>query len=245
MIAFGGHPRRGPALLFGHRGAPGTGLKENTIESFRRALQDGATALETDAHLTRDGHVVLSHDPDLSRVLGAGIVIKDSTLDEVRALGVPTLRELLDFAPHVPINVDIKQRTPPMEQALIEAIGDDAPRVLLASFHADALARVRALGYRGPTGLSADEVRRLFLPRLALRVVPRLLTGARAQIPLRSGRIRLDTKTLIEKCHALGIAVDYWTVNDVDTARRLLDLGADGIMSDDPGRIKTAWAGSS
>ena len=54
------------------------------------------------------------------------------------------------------------------------------------------------------------------------------------QVPLRYGPIRLARRALIDKLHALGIAVDYWVVNDLETARGLLALGADGIVTDDP-----------
>jgi glycerophosphoryl diester phosphodiesterase len=220
------------ALLYGHRGAPGTGERENTLASFKRALDDGATALESDVHRTKDGHVVLSHDADLSRVFRKALLIRDSTLAELQ---LPTLRELLDFAPDVPINIDIKQ--PGIEREVIDAIGADRERVLLASFDVNVLRQVRALGYP-LTGMAQDEVKRLLvLPRVFLR-----LSGKRVQVPLAHGRWRFDTKSFVNKCHAIGLKVDYWTINDVDTARRLLDLGADGIMSDDPGKIRPAFA---
>ena len=113
-------------------------------------------------------------------------------------------------------------------------------RVVLASFHTSALKRVRALGYTGPTGLGRNEVARLLLAPLPLLRVWKL-RGARAQVPRQSGTRRLDTRAFIDRCHLLGVRVDYWTVNDEDEARALLALGADGIMSDAPGKVRGAF----
>src|ERR1700689_2026557 len=111
--------------LYAHRGAA-VELPENTLPAFRLALELGADAIETDAHLTRDGHVVLSHDPSGERCAGVPRAIRQSTLAEVRAwdMGhafrerhpgapaerflIPTLDELLTQLPGVPLNVDVK-----------------------------------------------------------------------------------------------------------------------------------------
>lgn len=231
-------PWRRP-LLFGHRGAPAAGCVENTLASFARALADGANALETDAHLTSDGVVVLHHDDDLREVHGKPLLIARSTRAELAAHGVPTLEELLAQAPDVTINIDVKQRQPPMERAIVDTVrrAGAEQRVLLTSFFAEVVHRLRAAGYAGPTGLSRGELVRLrFWPRPLLRLfAPR---GQRAQVPVRHGRIRFDTRAFIERCHACGVAVDYWVINDVEEGRRLLALGADGLMTDDPARLR-------
>lgn len=246
-------------LLFGHRGAPlavsaddaaraglpgpRAALPENTMASFERALEDGVSALETDVHRTADGHVVVSHDHDLRRVFGVPLEIRKHSLAEVqRAAPVPTLLDVLRRFPHLPLNVDIKQHDPPMEEPVVRIVEDAgaASRVLLTSFHVDVLRRVRALGYGGPTGLGRDEVLRLLvLPRAALALWR--VRGARAQVPPRTGRLRLDTRAFLDKCHALDIAVDYWTINDAGQARALLALGADGIMTDAPALVRAAF----
>jgi glycerophosphoryl diester phosphodiesterase len=78
-----------------------------------------------------------------------------------------------------------------------------------------------------------------FLPKSLLRTFN--FAGRAAQIPVRKYMIQLDEQSLIDKCHALGIRVDYWVVNDQETAQRLVNLGADGVMSDDPGMIQQAF----
>ena len=235
-------PWRRP-LLFGHRGAPATGCVENTLASFARALADGANALETDAHRSADGAIVLCHNPDLGEVHGHDLIITRSTRAELAGYGVPTLEELLAHAPGIAINIDIKQREPPMEHDIVECVrrvGAEA-RVLLTSFYADVVGRVRAAGYAGPTGLTRGELVRLrFAPLPLLRRWG--ARGQRAQVPVASGRVRFDTRAFIERCHALGVAVDYWVINDLEEGRRLLALGADGLMTDDPALLRPLFS---
>ncbi len=131
--------------------------------------------------------------------------------------------------------MDAKSRHPEMVARLLEVIAraDASDRVLVASFDARTLRDVRARGYRGKTGLAQSEVLRLLgLPRRWHARHP--LGGAAAQIPFRTFGIDLGTRAVVEKCHALGLEVHYWTVNEAPLARRLLDVGADVIMTDDP-----------
>jgi glycerophosphoryl diester phosphodiesterase len=243
--------------LYAHRGAAAE-LPENTVPAFLRALEVGADAIETDAHMTRDGHVVLSHDPSGQRMAGIAREIRAATLTEVRSWDVgrgfvdaqggrpfegggyriPTLAEALAACPHVPFNVDAKQGSPDMLPALLDVIrkANAEDRVLVASFDARLLGRVRRLGYRGETGLGrADVLRVVCSPVAVLRRFP--IRGAAIQIPTRVGAVRLATRPFINKCHALGLKVHFWTINEPAEAERLLALGADGIMTDDPTRL--------
>jgi glycerophosphoryl diester phosphodiesterase len=236
-------------------------LPENTLEAFERAIELGADAIETDAHLTQDGHVVLSHDPRGARMCGVDVAIADASLAEVRAwdagarfvsasaaratrpFRVPTLEEALGALPGVPFNVDAKSGHPQMVPRLLDAIAraKAEDRVLVASFDARTLRDVRARGYRGKTGLAQAEVLRLLaLPRALLAFFP--LQGAAAQIPYRAYGIDLGTRAVIDKCHAVGLGVHYWTVNEAPLAERLLAAGADAIMTDDPRAIAPVFA---
>ena len=106
-------------------------------------------------------------------------------------------------------------------------------RTLVASFDVRTLRNVRRLGYPGKTGLAQAEVWRLVgLPLALHNFVP--LRGAAAQLPYRIYGIDLGTRAVVDKCHALGLEVHYWTVNEPALAERLLDCGADAIMTDDP-----------
>jgi glycerophosphoryl diester phosphodiesterase len=221
------------ARVYAHRGASRE-LRENTMPAFRRALELGVDALETDVHATADGVLVASHDPDGARVFGEPRGIAECSWSEVRAWGMPSLEEVVTSFPGVPMNVDLKVDVAALAVELMRRLNAEE-QVTLASFRSSTLRRVRALGYRGPTSLGRSEVTRLVsLPALAQRglLAPK---GSAAQLPLSLAR-----PWVIRRCHALGLRVDYWTVNEPALARSLVALGADGIMTDDPAAIVPA-----
>lgn len=251
-------------LLYAHRGAASE-QPENTLPSFARALEIGADALETDLHMTRDGHIVVSHDPDGARMAGVSARFTEVTLAQVKGWDagygyvdpdghrpfvgkgyrVPTLEQLLVELPGVRWNLDIKQRQPSMVPALLELIErtESADRVIVASFSARVILEVRRR-YGGQTSMSRAEVASLVgMPGALWRRMWQRLGGLAsvAQLPTHAGPVRLDTRGRIDELHALGLRVDYWTINDAAEAKRLLDLGADGIMTDDPAAIKPVF----
>jgi glycerophosphoryl diester phosphodiesterase len=109
-------------------------------------------------------------------------------------------------------------------------------RVTIASFQLATLVEVRRKGYAGETALSQTEVATLAaLPGLAWRQLP--FTGTAAQIPTHAGPLHFDRSSFIAKCHSVGLRVDFWVIDSPDEAKRLLELGADGIMTNDPKAI--------
>ncbi len=243
------NPTRHQLRLYGHRGASAR-LPENTIAAFERALADGANALEYDVHRTADGHFVVAHDPDGRRMAGIDEHIHAVGLDRVQrwkmaATGattserftVPTLEEVLHAFPEVAMSIDLKPDDPSAVPPLLEIVARHGveDRVTLASFSTRVVRRMRGLGYPGRTTLSKLEVALVrFLPAAVAR---RYVTGDAAHIPVKYGTVRLDGPPFIARCRALGLRVDYWVVDDPEEARRLLDLGATGIMTDDPATI--------
>jgi glycerophosphoryl diester phosphodiesterase len=243
--------------LYAHRGASAE-RPENTMAAFERAVELGVDALEMDVHVTRDGHVIVVHDDTARRTTAAAAPWLDLDLADVRSLDagwgfvapdgtrpfagrsirVPTLEEVIDAFPRVRLNVDIKRGIRTLEAALDLVRRMKAEdRVTLASFHLATLVGLRRRGYGGETSLSRGEIASLLsLPALLWRQLP--FTGTAAQVPLGQGAIRFDRAPFIAKCHSLGLRVDFWTVDDPATAERLLALGADGIMTNDPAALR-------
>ncbi|MDB4953566.1 MAG: glycerophosphoryl diester phosphodiesterase [Myxococcales bacterium] len=246
------HPRR----LYAHRGASAE-RPENTMVAFERAIEIGVDALEMDVHVTRDAKLIVVHDDTAQRTTGARIAWGDVDLADAQQLDagwgfvardgsrpfagqgicVPTFEEVLVKFPDARINVDIKgERAVGLMLELVRRMHAEE-RVTLASFQLRTAVDARRKGYGGETALSQSEVATLLsLPALLWRQLP--FTGTAAQIPTHQGPIRFDRASFIAKCHSLGLRVDFWVIDDHAEARRLLELGADGIMTNDPAAIR-------
>lgn len=237
--------------LYAHRGASAR-LPENTLAAFQRGLDDGANALELDIHRTADGHFVVAHDPDGRRTAGEAGRIRDRNLAAIRRwrlagtvpgpdTGVPTLEEVLDAFPGVPMSIDLKPNDTALVAPLLELLAahDGERRVTLASFNDRLLPRVRRTGWRGRTALTRPEVAVLRL--LPFAVARHLIHGQAAQVPRRTTGLRLDSRGFITACRRLGLRLDYWVVNNAAETASLLRAGATGVMSDDPATVAPAY----
>ncbi|MEU7000909.1 glycerophosphodiester phosphodiesterase family protein [Nonomuraea sp. NPDC046570] len=239
-FAFLDHP--GP-LAFAHRGGAAEG-HENTAATFERAVRLGYTYLETDAHATSDGVLLAFHDHTLDRVTdrrGRVAQLPYSYVRRARIGGtddIPLLEDLLGSWPEVRFNIDVKEAgaIAPLAAAIRRTAAYD--RICLTSFSDERLLRARAalgrevcsaLGPRGVATLRAAAATSGYgrlLARLARAGVPC------AQVPIGVRGLRVTTRSLVRTAHALGMQVHVWTINDTARMERLLDLGVDGIMTD-------------
>ena len=243
-----------PPRLFGHRGAAGT-APENTLASFRRALADGVDVLELDVHATRDGEIVVLHDPTVDRTTDGTGPVAALTLTEIvrldaghrfssdggrtfpcrgQGVRVPRLAELLAEFPGVPLNIEIKPEGREIVEAVVAIVRAARATIVLAAEHDDIMQTIRAVAPEIPTSCAAGEVAS-FIYALQAGDPARLPAGAVAlQIPPRFEDVTLVTAASVAAAHALGAEIHVWTINDRDEACRLLDLGCDGIMTDVP-----------
>lgn len=234
-------------IAFAHRGGDFAGL-ENSMPAFQHAVDLGYRYLETDVNATADGVALAFHDRTLDRVTdrtGRIARLPYAEVAEARIRGkepIPTLEDVLGAWPHARVNIDIKDE--PAIVPLITALHRTRAwrRVCLTSFSTRRLAQVRArirlftdvevctsLGPRGVMALRAKS----YGGPLA-KLVRLASTGvACAQVPYAVGRTPFVTRAFIGRAHELGLQVHAWTVNDHAEMVRLLDLGVNGIMSDD------------
>jgi glycerophosphoryl diester phosphodiesterase len=236
--------RAGWPVNVGHRGASAR-LPENTLASFRAALEAGAGGLELDVRVTRDGHPVVMHDATVDRTTDGFGAVAGMTLEAVRRLdagspgeGVPTLREVFEEFPGVSVNLEIKDNdVPGAEKVVLDVLREAgvADRVLVASADHRVLRRFRrASGGEFDTGASRREIAVFYaLSRLRLE---RLIRPAYAalQVPVDYGPLRLLTPRFVHAARSLGVRVDVWTINEPGRMREVLDLGADVVMTDRP-----------
>lgn len=216
--------------------------------------------IETDVHMTRDGHVVCFHDDTLDRTTNGRGRIRDFDLAELRrfdagyrftpdgrsypfrgqGITIPTLEEVAELDDDARINLEIKQAQPPMARALwqrIEALGLH-DRVLVASADTRLVRAFRNLA-RGTVASSAGRAE-IFAFWLAARsgVTPLLPIEYDAlQVPVRSGVLEVVNRSFVEAAHARGLAVHVWTIDDAAQMRALIQLDVDGIMTDQPRRL--------
>jgi len=245
------HGRR----LYAHRGASAE-RPENTMLAFERAVAVGVDALEMDVHLTRDDELIVAHDETALRTAGVPAAWRDLELADAQRLdvgwgfvspdgtrpfagqGVHVSRfaDVLAAFPQVRVNVDIKGAR--SVKAMLELVqrARAEERVTIASFQTRTAIEVRRRGYGGETALASGEVISLLsLPALVWRQLP--FTGTAAQVPVKQGPLRFDRPAFVAKCHSLGLRVDFWVIDDLAEAARLLALGADGIMTNDPAKL--------
>ncbi len=248
-------------LVIGHRGAAGE-RPENTLPSFAHALAQGADILETDAHPTADGHVVLFHDETLERTTDGRGPVRAQSLAALRALDaahhftpypaagrpavsfdarIPTLDEALDAFPEARFNIELKEHAPGFIERTLAILRDHGreERTLLTAGDdpvMDALrAAVKTSGSRVALGASTGDVLRFV--RCAIDRSPPPADVMALQIPAEFAGRPLVTPELVAHAHAHGVQVHVWTINDEPEMERLLDLGIDGIVSDLPGRL--------
>ena len=221
-------------IAFAHRGG-NRAAPENTLAAFEHAVSIGYRYLETDVHLTLDGVLVAFHDEDLTRTCGIARNIGEMTSAEVAEARVdgthpiPVMEELFERFPDTRFNIDAKSPASVEPLAALVQRVEALDRVCLASFDHRSLTRLRSiLGPKLLTNLSPREIARL-------RIVGRLRTHPprAAQVPVASGRLTILNRRFLVSAESAGIAVHVWTINDRAEMDRLLDLGVDGIMTDD------------
>ncbi len=247
-------------LVIGHRGAAGV-APENTLESFRRGVADGASIVETDLHATRDGALVLLHDDDGARTTDGAGRIADLPLAEARRLDaghrfeangsfpwrgrglrIPTLEEAFEALPGVRFNIEIKEEAPGVAERTLETIAraGRTERTLLAAEKDAIMATIREAvartGIRVAIGACVGDVVRCIRAALDGSAPP---PGVMAlQIPADFGGKPIVTPELMRFAHANDIQVHVWTINDPAQMQELLALGVDGIISDHPARVR-------
>lgn len=229
-----------PPRIIAHRGLA-LDAPENTLLAFARALNAGATHLETDIHASADGVAVIAHDPDLSRVAGRNVQVAQLTMPELRRIdlghgqGFCSLAEALDAFPEARFNIDVKDARAAAPAVDVIRAARAADRVLITSFSPE---RRKAVTDQLPGVASSPAVSEFVPVLLGAKTgvggaVRRALRGFVAvQVPERRGPLRIVTRRTVDRIHAAGAEVHVWTVNEPGDMIRLLDLGVDGIVTD-------------
>lgn len=210
-----------------HRGFAAT-YPENTLSAVRGAVAAGADCVEVDARRCATGEIVVIHDETVDRVTDGTGAVADHSLSGLGGLdvlgtgeGVPTLAAVAAALPDgVALNVELKETG--LAADALAAVADHGGDVLVSSFETDALREAREAGAGSLAVLFASDA------ECALGEARRL--DCRAVHPHRDR----CNRTLVDRCHGAGFAVNAWTVRSSDQAERLHDAGVDGVIADAP-----------
>jgi len=228
-------------LTIAHRGASAF-YPENTLRAFIAAAELGADMCEFDVRMTRDGEVVVIHDATVNRTTdGRGRVAAMSAaaitrLDagvrfgaEFRDERIPTLVEVAEALGGRKCGMDVELKERGLETRVCEILrGCGATQsAIVSSFDWDQLKIV------------AQEEPALRLALLGEKAPPALLEAAAAMHAFAvAPRFDIADVALCAEAHRRGLAVYVWTVDDAPTMRRLAAAGVDGIMTNDPKRLR-------
>lgn len=239
-------------LRIGHRGSSSE-CPENTIVSFRRALEQGAQMVECDLQLTADGHVVIIHDWTVERTTDGDGNVGEMGLDQLQSLDagswkdpkfagerIPTLEETLDAVlPSARLNLELKCRGSEEEArrlalSAVAAVSqrDAFDRVIFSSFDRASLEALRDVSQEARIG-----VLWIFAPFDDAFALAEEL-GAGALHP----RAEAVDVSVVDAARERGLAVNTWTVNEPPAILDMIRAGVDGIISDYPGRLLEARA---
>ncbi|MFQ5341913.1 MAG: glycerophosphodiester phosphodiesterase [Anaerolineae bacterium] len=251
--------------VFAHRGARSV-APENTLPAFQEALEMGVDGIELDVQLSRDAQLMVIHDFTLERTTNGRGRVRDYTAGELAQLeivdcrlqiadcrtipkseirnlkwnaGVPTFEQVLDLVgDRCRLNIEIKTTDAAggrQEAVLLARMiqrRDLYEQVIVSSFNPFALIWMRRADPRVALGLLYAEDWPIYLRRAWLRPLVR-------PAALHPHHTMID-KAYMQWARSKGYAVNTWTVNEVEEARRLAGLGIDALISDVPDRLMAA-----
>jgi glycerophosphoryl diester phosphodiesterase len=217
-------------LVVGHRGGRGEGWpRENTLAAFEQARAQGARAVELDVR-TCEGEVIVLHDAPRA------------SLNELRGKDVPTLGDVLAWARRhgVAVNVEMKHDVPrraTLARATTRIVAGSGADVLLSSFDPLLLSMAAALAPSIPRALLVHGRQRAWANAMQRAARPPVVQAVHLE------RVQTDPRTIARHL-ALGLRVGVWTVNDPREAVDLVGLGVESLITDAPGAVLAALAGS-
>ncbi len=217
--------------IYGHRGASAV-EPENTLRAFRRALEMGVEGIELDVQVTSDRVPVILHDRDLKRTTNRAGAVDHLSLEELRGVDagkgerIPTLAEALELAGDC-VHFDIEIKQGGIEHEVLDVLArSPSSRWAISSFDWTSLERIRSLSATADLWLLAVVVSdALFNTASRLGV---------SGVSLYSAAYNSLTAPILKEA---GLDVIIWTVNDIEEAIRVRDLGAVALCTDGPDTI--------
>ena len=203
--------------------------------------------METDVHTTKDGQLVAFHDDKLDRVTNSRGKVSEFNLSDLsHALidgtePIPLLIELLEEFPDAKFNIDPKHDAAVKPLAEIILRTNSTNRVCVGSFSDERIKQVaKLIGPELCTGMGPKSISKLQISRFTKSLL-RPPFGDCAQVPSKVKGVPFITSEFVKRAHDFGKAVHAWTINDPQEIEYLLDIGVDGIMTDNLSVLKTVY----
>ena len=224
--------------VMAHRGGS-LEAPENTLESFKYALEIGSDIIETDIQLSSDGIPYIFHDDDLKRIPGIEKNFNEllaSEIDELNIFGdhkIPTLEETLKQFPNTKFQIDFK--TDEVVDPAIEII-NKLPHIkknlCVASFSSQRLQKIKSKLSDVTYSMGPHEVLKLLLKSFG--IYRGEISGDCLQIPIYRYGIKIVTQRFVDFCKRENIKISVWTINSIEEMDYLIGLDVDGIITDKP-----------
>jgi glycerophosphoryl diester phosphodiesterase len=234
-------------LVIGHRGASAY-LPDNTIESFRRAVIDGADMIELDVRKTADGELVLYHDWYLDTAFGVSKPAALATYKELseycrdRGFQITRLDEVLsEFSEKIALNIELKAGG--YEQDVLDTLSryNMSAGVVLSSFFPWVILKLKSIDNKIKTGWIVGQEQVLFLNQFGGPFVEMFFGLMKAEsVHL---HYKIITASLVRHFHDRGFSVHAWTVDDIDLINKLIEIDIDGIITNKPGQLRALLDG--
>ncbi|MFA8434080.1 MAG: glycerophosphodiester phosphodiesterase [Marinifilaceae bacterium] len=238
--------------IIAHRGASAN-APENTLASVRQALEDCADKIEIDVHLSKDGEICVMHDSKVNRTTNGEGKIKNLTWKEIQELDagswfsqefkgerVPTLQQVLNCVHgQSKLIIEIKNKSsyyPGIEKSIVDCIKQHGAEnwCIVQSFHADVLEKIHQLA----PNLELHKLEVFVIPslKIAFDKAPHLFKP-KTYIKSYNVNCFFLSNLIIKKLHTLNKKVNAWTCDSPSMINRMEYIGADGVITNEPGKI--------
>lgn len=213
-------------LKIGHRGAKAYEV-ENTIDSFRRAIELGVNAIELDVRKTKDDKLIISHDDTLKRVFGIDVKISETELKDLEELTknkIVRFQDALRFIDKKVSKILVEIKEVGYEKKIFEEIKKEKllENTILISFYEDSIRNVRKIDPKIDTGL------------IYARHKNPIDTATNLNANYLVALYRFIHTKDVEKAHKNNLKVIVWTINTAEEAAQYIKKGVDGIATDKP-----------
>ena len=213
---------------------------ENTIESVKKAIELNVDGIEIDVFKSKNGEIVVYHDPFLSRLSNSNAFIEQISLDSIKnvelkgGLSIPTLKEVIDVVPEkIFLNIELKGSNTALEtnEIIIEYLREfnlPPSKFIISSFRWDELKKFRDLNRYIPIAILVDS---LYKIDNAIKLAKEI--NAIALNP----NNKFITKKIVNKIQSNNIKVFPYTINAPKNIKRMKLMGVDAIITDYPERV--------